>query len=190
MGDAMDCRDSQGFSLIELVCTVAISGVLLTQAIPSFTDLIRTNHLTTQSNHFIAAINYARSEAIKRNERVFICVRSGMQCSVSSDWEKGWLVFVDRNGNRVADVGEAVRVFDALAPGYVLRSNVNVSSLAFYENGSVRRGSGALPMMTFRVCAPDAKVGTINERSREIVINELGRMRYQFGREGVTNCPN
>lgn len=188
MGDAMDCNDSKGFTLVELICVVGLSGVLLMLAIPSFVDLIRTSQLTAQSNHFIAAVNFARSEAIKRNERVFICVRSGTRCDVTHEWEKGWLVFVDSNGNRLADVGETVRVFDALASGYVLRSNVNVRSLVFYENGSVRRGSGALPMMSFRLCAPDAVAGRIKERSREVVINELGRMRYQFGREGRTRC--
>jgi type IV fimbrial biogenesis protein FimT len=188
MGDAMDCNDSKGFTLVELACVVGISGILLMLAIPSFIDLIRASQLTAQSNHFIAAVNFARSEAIKRNDRVFICVRSGTRCDVTSEWEKGWLVFVDRNGNRLADVGETIGVFDALASGYVLRSNASVRSLAFYENGSVRRGSGALPMMSFRLCAPDAVMGEIKERSREVVINQLGRMRYQFGREGRTRC--
>lgn len=189
MGDAMDCNDSKGFTLVELVCAVAITVVLLTQAIPSFKDLIRSSHLTAQANYFIAAVNFARSEAIKRGRRVYICVRAGAQCDVLSDWEQGWLVFVDLNGNQLADPGETVRVFEALDTEYILRNNANVAALVFYENGAARRASGALPMMSFRLCAPDASAGTIRERSREIVISRLGRMRYQFGREGITKCP-
>jgi len=187
----MDCRDSKGFTLIELLIVLLIGTILLLLAIPSFSGLIRSSHLTTQSHNFITAAHFARNEAIKRNERVLICARSLEVCSDVAAWEDGWIVFVDEDSNGQVGDGELVRLFDSLSEGYSLRPNVTAVWLAYYPNGSVRRGGGSsgLPLMTFRLCASDAAAGNLKERSREIVINATGRMRLQFGREGVTKCP-
>ena len=187
----MDCRDSKGFTLIELLIVLVISAILLLLAIPSFSGLIRTSHLTTQSHNFITAAHFARNEAIKRNERVLICARLLETCSDVAGWEDGWIVFIDGNSNSEVDDGELIRLFDGLSEGYSLRPNVTAAWLAYYPDGSVRRGGGSsgLPLMTFRLCAPDAIAGKLKERSREVVINATGRMRLQFGREGITKCP-
>jgi len=185
----MECRHSCGFTLIELLVSVSVSVVLLTVATPAFLDLVRSNRLATQTHHFITAVNFARTEAINRNIQVIICVRAETGCDNSRSWEQGWIVFVDRNENSQVDAGELIRVFEPMKEGYSLRPNVTSNSLRFYPDGSVRRASRALPLMTFRLCAPDAKVGTLAARSREIVINATGRMRLQFGREGITKCP-
>jgi len=187
----MDCRDSRGFTLIELLVVLAIGAILLLLAVPGFSGLIRSSHLTTQSHNFITAAHFARAEAIKRNERVLICVRSLEVCGDVASWEDGWAVFIDGDGNGKIDDGELIRLFDALSEGYSLRPNVTATWLAYYPDGSVRRGGGSsgLPLMTFRLCAPDATAGKLKGRSREIVINATGRMRLQFGREGVTKCP-
>ena len=185
----MDCRDLKGFTLIELLVVLAISATLLFLAIPSFSDLIRTSHLATQSHNFVTAANFARHEAIKRNKHVLICARAQQGCAAVAVWGDGWIVFVDDGNNKVDD-GEVIRMFDPLSAGYSLQPNVVVGWLKYYPNGSVRRGggSGGLPLMTFRLCAPSAADGNLKEYSREIVINATGRMRLQFGREIAGAC--
>ena len=185
----MDCIEARGFTLVELVIALAIGAILMAVAAPSFTDLVRTSRLSAQLNSFARAVNFGRMEAIKRGRTASICVRSGDACRNDGPWRDGWVVFVDQDGDSEVDPEELLMTFDALPDGYSLIPNVNTSALRFSATGAVRRASGALPLMTFRLCAPDAEPGNMAQRSREIVINATGRMRVQYGREGVTRCP-
>ena len=185
----MDRKHLTGFTLLELLVTLAILSVVLFISMASFIDLIRANQLATQVNFFIAATNLARNEAITRSQRVFICARAGNVCSGASSWENGWIVFSDEDGDSVVSKGEVMRYFEALQPGYVLRPNIGTTHLIYYGDGHVRRNGGMLPLVTFRLCAPDAAPGTIAERVREVVIGAAGRVRLQPGREGKTICP-
>jgi type IV fimbrial biogenesis protein FimT len=82
-----------GFTLVELVVTVAIVGVLLTLAVPSFRDVFLTTHVRGGASDLQTALYFARSEAIKR------------ACNVDVDaagspkkWELGWTVKLQNTG--------------------------------------------------------------------------------------------
>ena len=83
-----------GFTLLELVITVALIGLLAAIGIPSFKGSLRSNRLTTSANEFISAINLARSEAIKRNQSVSIR-------KSSTNWEDGWNVLVGASKEKI-----------------------------------------------------------------------------------------
>lgn len=59
--------------------TIAVAAVLLSIAIPSFRNLILSNQLATISNEWVAAVNYARSEAVKRGSITVVCGENGNQ---------------------------------------------------------------------------------------------------------------
>jgi len=80
-----------GFSLIELMVTVALISILLTLGVPSFSAILRNMTLTSQANNFVAAIYLARSEAIKRG--------GGITIDATGGWDQGWKVTHTQGAN-------------------------------------------------------------------------------------------
>lgn len=66
-------RGHRGFTIIELMVVVSVAVVLTAVAVPSFKVIILGNKLTTTANDVIAAINAARSEAVKLNTNTQLC---------------------------------------------------------------------------------------------------------------------
>ncbi len=94
------CRRESGFTLIELVVTMAVLAIVVSIAAPSFTNMINNNRSSGLGGELTAAIHFARSEAIKRATHVAICPSNdGTSCLTGSDWAKGWLIFVDTSAS-------------------------------------------------------------------------------------------
>jgi len=176
-----------GFTLVELMVTLAVAAILLTVAVPSFTDLIRSNRLTTKTNLFTTALNLARSEAVKRNVKVVVCKGASGACNTGDNWEDGWTVFADEDNDGAVDAGEAIRVFEALSGAYSLRSNAGSinNSIVYLPSGRAVGGGGALPIGSYNLCASDAASDMTN-RSRRIAVSASGRVRLEMG---ATACP-
>jgi len=90
---------SQGFTLIEMMITLAVGAILMTIAVPSFVDMTKNNKITSQANILMTQIHFARAEASKRSTRVTLC-RSADPTAASptcggtaQTWSNGWLVY-------------------------------------------------------------------------------------------------
>ncbi len=154
----------QGFTLLELMITVAIAAILTAIGIPSFTGLIRDSRMTTSTNDFLTALNYARSEAATRNEDVIVQSKSG----INLDWKDGWDVYIDANTNNIVDPGELLKTHDALPAGYTLTSNNFNTQVEYDPSGMITTNFNA----SFFLC-----LNSDASTARAVIVNRLGRAR-------------
>lgn len=85
-------RRAAGFTLIELLVTIAIIAVIAGIAAPSFQNMLATQRVRSATGDLISALNFARSEAVKRNRVVTV--------SPGASWAAGWsITYVDDGGN-------------------------------------------------------------------------------------------
>lgn len=96
-------RHTAGFTLVELMVTLTISAILIGVAIPSFRTFITNNAVENLQGRLAGAITFARSEAATRNSVVTLCSSNTGTSCVANQWQAGWIVFVDSNGNQTAD---------------------------------------------------------------------------------------
>lgn len=91
-------RRVQGFSVIELMIAIAVVAILITVALPSFQQSLRSNRVSTASNELITSLSLARSEALRNPRGAVICSsQDGATCA--GDWNDGWIVWIDADGN-------------------------------------------------------------------------------------------
>jgi len=98
-----------GFTMIELIVTMTIAGILMALAVPAFNTFIQNQRLTTAANSLVLSLNLARSEALKRDlaTGVTVCASAdGLNCNGAS-WTQGWIV-IDTSGGPNSGVLQGV----------------------------------------------------------------------------------
>ena len=154
-----------GFTLIELILTVAIMSIILTVGLPSFQSTVASNRLTSTTNAMVSALQLAKSEAMKQHKTVVVRKKN-------NDWANGWEVFVDDLiENKTFDSGETVLVineFDSL--------NSTIKIVPTYTNYISFSATGRATAGHFTFCS-----GT---DYRSIIIAMTGRIRTS----SVTSC--
>ncbi len=171
-----------GFTIIEMMITIAILAVLVAAVAPSFIETIRMSRLQTQSNALFTSLMLARSEAVKRNYPVVVCKSAdGAACTAAGNWEQGWLVFPDKDRDSTLDADEPViRAVGALGGGNTLRSGANYANRVTYRPDATASQADA-----FRLCGSNA----VDEEARQISVSLTGRPRTQKGLDGDKSCP-
>ena len=126
-------RSNTGFTLSELMVTVAVVAVVLSVAVPSFQTQILNNRSIALGEDFASALNFVRSEAVKRAGRVSLCAsKDGATCA--GDWTDGFIAFVDTAAIDKApapEVGLVLRVWGAQDPNAVISMKTGSSAASF-----------------------------------------------------------
>ena len=164
--------------------TLVVAAILVTVAIPNFRTLIQNNRLTTEINEFLTATAIARSEAIKRADRITMCISSdGAACIGTGDWSQGWIIFIDANNDASATGEEVLRVHGSLSTGTTLDGSASLATYISYESdGTSQLTTGAVQSGTVILC--DSR-GSSNGKG--VAINATGRARTISGGD-VTTC--
>lgn len=167
---------ARGFTLIELMVTVALAAILMMVAVPSFTTYLRNSQLTSFTNTLLSAANAARGEAMKRGVYAMV-VPNG------TSWDSGWIVFVDVNRDK-----EYVSTNDVL----ILSSDAKPSFLTITGNGTAgetppyilydpsgyaKTKDGGFGASTFEVKRNDVSTTDELSQTRRLKIAATGRAR-------------
>lgn len=118
---------TRGFTLIEMMITIAVAAILLGLALPSFRGVINNNRVTAEANDLVGALNVARAEAVSRGRPVSVCASAdGTACSDSTEWDAGWITFVDGGTAGTVDGSDIVlRAWPRIDARDALTANVN-----------------------------------------------------------------
>lgn len=139
----------KGFTLIEALVVMAVAAILLAVAIPAWSHArAAANAGSVRAELASSLLDAVRHSSIAGTE-VVVCPSSpsGL-CSGSTNWDAGWMVFADINGNRVPDANETrLAEGDALPSDVHLRTTTGRTRLVFQPNGG-NAGSN----VTFTLC--------------------------------------
>jgi len=163
--------NQRGFTLIELMITIGVMAVLLGIAVPSFNEAVLGGKLGSYANNFVASVNMARSEAIKRSVQVTLCASAdGSTCATSGSWEQGWVVKCKTTNNTTCDAAGPNWIVlykqQALASGLKMTESASNLSMLFEPTGV-----GATSA-TIKVCRATPSVGS---QERVISVTATGR---------------
>ncbi|GAB3355125.1 GspH/FimT family pseudopilin [Lysobacter tyrosinilyticus] len=154
-------RGRSGFTLVELLITVAIMAILVTLATPALTALINGNRLRAAANETIAIFQSARFEAIRANRRTVVCMSADPNAAVpacGAAGATGWIAFVDADRNGQYAAAEPLLRRATVASGVkLLGSAAFGSGITFNSDGMARDVGGNLLTAVVGVCLPTTK---------------------------------
>jgi prepilin-type N-terminal cleavage/methylation domain-containing protein len=123
-------RRLKGFTLIELIVTVLIVGVVFTAGIPGLQSLLGNVSLNSNADKLVNSLAYARGEAVARVGNVSVTLLGGSQ--------SGWNIYIDTDTDCIADAGEEIlRVVNITADNVIISIAGDACAL-FNELGESR----------------------------------------------------
>lgn len=175
--------EHDGISAIDVLIGMSVLALVVLLAVPGSSLLIEQYRLRSASSQLVNDIYLARSEAQNRASTVRVCPSDdGRHCRTDGDWNHGWLVFSDGNGDGLVQDIELLEAFQA--PGghvRILASGAAQTTAAFTSTGLVRENGSAIG--EFILC-PDKS----SSSSRIIAVDADGWVSVEKSDERV--CQN
>ena len=174
----------EGFTVIEMMIAVAVIAILVSIAAPTLRDVTLNARMNAQVSTLMVDLATARSEAIHRSARVVICTSSNGTGCTGTQWEQGWMVFVDRNHDGSVNADEPIlKVSPALHAGNTLAVAGDTNSaggaryVPYWPSGVV--SPNAAVTVSFEMCdyRTTANVGAAaaGNKGRRVTVNNTGR---------------
>ncbi len=160
---------NRGFTVMELMITLAVLSVLVLVAVPNMTRLIESNRMMTAKNALIGSLQQARADAAVTTRNTVLCPsENGRQCLTTGDWSRGWLLYRDDNHNGRFDPVESL----------LLEHQMEFSNLTVHTSDGRRkvtyRNQGRADGANVRFIFCDARG---EDSAGQVVIANSGRIR-------------
>jgi prepilin-type N-terminal cleavage/methylation domain-containing protein len=178
----MKKQQQTGVTLYELLITLLVIGVVLTIGVPNMVEFRQNSRMTSSANDLLGAFQLARSESARAKTNITICASANAMTAnptCGGNFEQGYIVFVDEDGDIVRDAGEAVlRSHDLAEPGV---SFAIANDATFFSYASTGRGRGnvggntALSQVVMCDARGNVTAAGGNSASRLFVTTPLGR---------------
>lgn len=160
------CAMLRGFTLIELIITLAIVSIIAALTAPAIGNFIDSGRMSSATNAVVTELVFTKSEAVKRSTPVTYCASSDL-AKCTGTWDAGWIVFVDTDGDGVfenADGDEVLRRSESPLNSLAVKSAR--SAITFQPRGTT------FATNTMTLCSKNADV-----ENRAIVLSQVGRHR-------------
>jgi type IV fimbrial biogenesis protein FimT len=162
--------ENKGFTLYELVISLAVISITMAVALPSLNKTLQQTRTKTTALEFLSAIEQARSTAVFRSTRSVITAKT--------EWHEGWTIFQDADDDGVLDSNEPVISDRGKIDGVVITGNFHVRKLiSFIDTGESRTpgrsSTGTIAVGTLTICPTTAGPGYT------IVLSKGGRSRIK-----------
>lgn len=171
---------SSGVTLLEMIVCASVFSILAAISLPSMATLLERQRAIAATNTLVAHLSLARLTAITHSSHTVFCPStSGTHCDAGVDWSGGWLLFLDRDGNRRPDRAEDIVRAENTALSQHLRL---VSSIGRRQARYLPDGRSAGSNLTISVC------NKRGELLNTVVVNNAGRIRSTRSAQPAT-CP-
>jgi len=144
-------KPQRGFTLVELLITIAVLAVILVLATPSFTGIINNNRITKATNELAASFAYARSEAVRRNGRIHLVPPTG-------DWSDGYKIGIDSTADNDLEDNTDIVLRNVPAQHATVTVNGTDTYVVYGQTGSAESST----KFKFTADSADTRVLTLN----------------------------
>jgi type IV fimbrial biogenesis protein FimT len=158
-----------GITVVELLIGFTVIAIIALVAAPGLSGLLRSQQIGNAASELARSLSLAKNEAGKRHSTVRVCPSSdGLSCRQDGDWNRGWLIFSDGNGDGSPQEFERIRAYDPPNENIRVKSSGAVTNVAAFtvaglvENNASEKGE-------FTVCHVDS-----NSDPKKILVDSEG----------------
>ena len=169
-----------GFTLYELMMTVAIVALILAFGIPNLREFALNSRMTSTANDLQTAFTLARTEAARAKSNVTICASADPTGTADCDgaWGQGYIAFVDQKEPYGSRDGEPIlRVHPPAASGVMFRVADDATYFMYAPSGLGQRIGEDVPLSQVVICDERGNVTAAggNSAARLFIVTPLGR---------------